>query len=114
MRNSQERTFDFQDLQEEAGAWQAENFDNPKAYQPLLGVIEEVGELAHAHLKAEQGMRKGEDYQAKTIDAIGDIIIYLTHYCTLNGVSLQEAVYRTWQEVKTRNWRQYPCDGKTK
>ena len=113
MQQVSERTFDLVDLQIEAAAWQRENFDKPKAYQPLLGVIEEVGELSHAHLKAEQGIRKGADYHAKKIDAIGDIIIYLSHYCTLEGISLQDAVFLTWQEVKGRNWRKFPKNGKT-
>lgn len=106
--------FDFQTLQLEAAVWEAKNFKQQKPHQPLLGVVEEVGELAHAHLKSEQGIRKDEDLFAKKIDAIGDIVIYLAHYCVLNGIDFHLAVYHTWQEVKNRDWVKFPINGKTK
>ena len=107
-------TFDLQTLQAEASVWAAENFPNSKPYQPLLGVLEELGELAHAHLKSEQGIRTSEDHFAGKVDAVGDIIIYLAHYCVLNGIDLHGAVYRTWQEVKKRNWKVDPVKGKSR
>ena len=108
-----ERVFDFQELQLETSLWAAKNFGFPKPYQPLLGTMEELGELAHAHLKNEQKIHKGEDYFAKKVDAIGDIIIYLAHYCVLNGIDLQSAVYHTWKEVEKRDWLKFPVNGMT-
>ena len=42
------------------------------------GVIEEIGELAHANLKSKQNIRgTPEEHEAKAKDAIGDITVYL-------------------------------------
>ena len=101
-------------LQREAKDWQTKNFKKQKPYQPLLGIVEEVGELAHAHLKQEQGIRKGEDFLGQKVDAIGDVIVFLAHYCNLSGIDLENAVYYTWQEVKQRDWIRFPFNGRTK
>lgn len=62
--------------------WAAKNFPDESALEVCFGVIEEVGELSHAHLKELQGIRgTPEEHQAKAKDAIGDIFIYLLSYC---------------------------------
>jgi NTP pyrophosphatase (non-canonical NTP hydrolase) len=101
-------------LQNEVGKWSAENFENKKNHQPLLGIAEEVGELCHAHLKLEQGIRgtKKEHMEAKE-DAVGDIVIYLADYCTHNDIVLAKAVEDTWNKVKQRNWTTNKVDGST-
>ena len=99
-------------LQQEQKEWSNYNFSNRTNYQPLLGIVEEVGELAHAHLKFEQNVRINEDHLAKKKDAIGDIVIFLSDYCTMNNIDFQEAVELTWNDVKTRDWIKYPKNGK--
>lgn len=98
----------FSDLQSEVGKWFKKNFPNGKPYHPLLGLSEEVGELCHAHLKMEQGIRTDEN-QA---DAVGCIVIYLADYCNRNGISLSNAVMTTWNEVRKRDWQKNKIDGK--
>ena len=95
---------DFKTLQEETAAWAAKNFPDAKPYQPLLGALEELGELAHSHLKMEQGIRMDEPHLDNKIDAVGDIIIYLAHYCELNAIDLDVAVTTTWSKVQKRDW----------
>lgn len=92
-------------LEREVAAWQDRNFPNTPAYRPLLGAVEELGELAHAHLKNEQGIRgtAAEHADAK-LDAVGDICIYLIHYARLSGFSLATAIGRAWAEVQYRDW----------
>lgn len=70
---------DFLKLINEVGEWSTKNFGQEPALNKVFGLIEETGELAHAHLKMKQNIRsaKVEDKQ----DAIGDIIIYLADYC---------------------------------
>ena len=100
---------DLYELQNEVGAWSRRNFPNNQPYHPLLGLQEEVGELAHAHLKAEQGIRgtDKEHHRAK-IDAVGDILIYLCDYCERNCIALDTAVGMTWDKVSRRDWRKDP------
>jgi NTP pyrophosphatase (non-canonical NTP hydrolase) len=99
----------FKDLQDGVALWGRQNFGDEEerpSYHPLLGVQEEVGELSHAHLKQEQGIRgTPEELEAKAKDAVGDIVIFLADYCTLRGFDMQEIVEETWQHVSKRNWK---------
>ncbi len=100
------------ELQAEHMEWLEKNFPQQQPADPLLGIVEEVGELAHAHLKASQSIRgTPEELQAEARDAIGDIVIYLTSYCNTNGYDLALAVGHAWREVKQRDWQKYPKDG---
>jgi NTP pyrophosphatase (non-canonical NTP hydrolase) len=92
-------------LQHQQAEWSERNFPDQKPYQCLLGLIEEVGELAHAHLKMEQGIRTNEDHLGMKKDAVGDIVTYLAGYCTSNGLNFEECVWNAWSEVKRRDWR---------
>lgn len=102
------------ELQEEQKPWVKHNFGNRPSWYPLLGVVEELGELAHAHLKEEQGIRgtKAEHMEAKK-DAVGDIVIFLADYCSAEGIDLQKAVDEAWSEVKKRDWKAHPKTGKS-
>lgn len=105
---------DFQRLQSEVDTWALKNFglyrglirhNNVEGFPQLMGVMEEVGELAHAHLKEYQGIRGSTiEHQNKARDAIGDIIIYLADYCSIRGFNLQTIVENTWDLVKRRDW----------
>lgn len=98
-------------MQLELHAWDKKNFGKQDSYRSLLGVFEEVGELAHAHLKEEQGIR-ATDYEADAKDAIGDAIIYLANYCNARGFNLQDIIKETWDQVKERDWVKYPMTGR--
>lgn len=100
------------DLQTQQGVWVRRNFPNESEHGPLLGLTEEVGELAHAHLKSEQGIRgTKQDHRAKAADSIGDIVIYLASYCNRNGYDLASCVQAAWDEVSKRDWRTNPDNG---
>lgn len=106
------RDMTFRELQDEQKAWVEHNFPNRTAYQPLLGVCEEVGELCHAHLKQEQKIRgTWQEHQVAKIDAVGDILVYLADYCTANMIDLQSAVELTWQQVVKRDWQKDKLTG---
>jgi NTP pyrophosphatase (non-canonical NTP hydrolase) len=109
-----EEQVSLRDLQREHDDWISRNFPGEEPYQPLLGLVEEVGELARAHLKGEQGIRRGVDQiqvQMDKVDAVGDIVVYLAGYCSANGINLQEAVTRTWAKVRQRDWVADPVGG---
>lgn len=67
--------------QAEIGDWALRNFGVQAPYRPFLGVGEELGELREAALVHDH---------AKARDAIGDIAIYLNHYCVLREWSFEE------------------------
>jgi NTP pyrophosphatase (non-canonical NTP hydrolase) len=99
-------------LQASHRTWVNANFPLQLSHQPLLGLVEEVGELAHAQLKMEQGIRGSvEEQHAYKIDAIGDIFIYLMSYCNASGLDLEDIVIHTWEKVKRRDWQADPLHG---
>ena len=93
--------------------WLNRNFPNQKPHDALLGLAEEVGELAHAHLKNEQGIRGKDQYQyeREASDAIGDIVIYLASYCNTNRFDLAACIENAWEEVSARDWQKHPETG---
>ncbi len=97
---------DLQKIQAEQKVWSEKNFSNKKPYQPILGASEEVGELAHAYLKMEQGIRgTREEHVAAMKDAVGDCVIFLMDLCNQMDWSFEEIVDGTWNHVKQRDWK---------
>jgi NTP pyrophosphatase (non-canonical NTP hydrolase) len=99
-------------LQSELKPWTLHNFGERPSWQPLLGALEELGELAHAHLKGEQGIRgTTEEHAAAARDAIGDVVVYLADYCNARGFDMDEIVRETWAQVCRRDWKANSRDG---
>jgi NTP pyrophosphatase (non-canonical NTP hydrolase) len=70
-------------LQRDQFIWARKNFGPCQTRWPLLGIVEETGELVHSQLKQEQNIRGSyEEHEAKKKDAIGDLTIYLFEYCS--------------------------------
>ena len=99
----------LRELQEWQREWSLRNFGEQPAYRGVLGVAEEVGELCHAVLKSEQGIR-GRDAD-DIADAIGDVVIYLCEVATSYGLSLQECVEQAKGQCCERDWRKNPETG---
>ncbi len=104
-------------LQDELHEWRQDNFDHDTItpHLQLMGVMEEVGELAHAELKMAQGIR-GDEIQhiALAKDAVGDIVIFLMGYCSCRDFDLEKLILEAADVVLERNWVKYPTDGLTK
>lgn len=109
--NTDPLPFSLDGLQAELKPWAEHNFPHEYGegvlpYRPLLGLVEELGELAHAHLKQEQGIRgTAEEQEDKGKDAIADLFIYMADYASKRGWDLQEIVGKVWREtVSKRDW----------
>jgi len=105
---------DLREFQVTHAAWLAQNFPNVEPWEALAGIVEEVGELSHAHLKGHNKIRGLADeahMKAVKADAIGDIFIYMASYCNTNGLDLETCIQRAWQEVRQRDWRLNPETG---
>ena len=104
---------ELDDLQDRIGKWAEKNFGKCETYQPLLCVVEEVGELSHAHLKQEQGIRgTDEEHITAGKDAVADIGIALMHYCHLRKWDFENLLYNTFNEVEQRDWKKNKETGK--
>lgn len=105
--------FSFDDLQEEMIPWLEHNFPNQTPHQSVLGVCEEAGELAHAELKLQQGIRGTQaEHEEAMKDAIADIIIFCCNLAVTKGWNLRQIVYQVWSEVKKRDWKNNARTGK--
>lgn len=101
------------EIQEDQREWVRHNFGDRPAWHPLLGVQEEVGELAHAFLKREQGIRGTKQEHDEAIrDAVADIVIFLMDFCSASGIDLEAQVAATWEQVRLRDWRKDPAGGR--
>jgi NTP pyrophosphatase (non-canonical NTP hydrolase) len=102
-------------LQELASNWSKRNFGEHygSGYRNLLGVSEEVGELCHAQLKGEQGIRHTPDEILKMKkDAVGDILIFLCNYCDSQNINIDDCAIYAWNEIKDRDWKIKPLENK--
>ena len=107
-------TSTFKRLQAEIAIWEAHNFGDRPAWQPLLGLQEELGELSHAFLKRAQGIRgTPEKHTADIKDACADLIIFLCDFANAEGIDLETVVAETWAKVKERDWKKNPQNGMT-
>ena len=97
----------------EQPAWAARNFGEAARWEdPFMGLVEEVGELAHALLKQRQGIRgTPEQLEEEAQDAVGDIVIYLADLCHRRRWDLPAIVRATWSRVSRRDWKAHPEDG---
>lgn len=98
-------------LQAEVSDWVNKNFPNQAKHHPLLGAVEELGELCHSHLKNEQNIRISENHRENIEDAIADIVVFLAAYCAGTGFCLQSAINKTWPKVKNRDWIKNKVNG---
>lgn len=73
---------DWHTLQVEHAEWTHENFGAQSAHQPLLGLVEETGELEIAFSEEEK------------IDAVADCMIYWVGLCTSMGFDADTLIDR--------------------
>jgi hypothetical protein len=92
----EDATFFFDELCREVGAWSQKNFGDQLPHRPMIGIVEELCEL-------DEGLEEKDP--AKTIDAMGGVVIYMADYHYRRGWSLGE----TWQGRPTQ---QIVPDGK--
>lgn len=95
----------FLDLQVQLDPWVRKNFGSAPSWHALLGMVEEIGELAHAYLKQAQGIR-GTDHEleAKQKDAVADIMIFCADFCNKKGWNMQEIIEEVLPKVLARDW----------
>ena len=76
-------------IQKELEVWTNYNFGQQDSSIPIMGMIEELGELTHATLKQIQGIRKKNYLEAKK-DAVADLVIYLLNYFNSKQVDISK------------------------
>lgn len=106
------RTGSLAALQREMPSWQNHNFPGRPGHWPLLGMVEELGELAHAWLKRAQGIRGTPEQHREAIeDAIVDLFTFGVDFACSEHIDLDKAIAKVWPKVRARDWRRYPKHG---
>lgn len=83
----------FESLDQPYREWRERNFPQNDAAHQLLGMVEEVGELSHAYLKKEQGIRGAAgQHMQDMMDAIGDIAIFSLGYVQLKEIDIKAII----------------------
>lgn len=98
----------------EHSGWAHRNFaSNHSLENAVFGMVEELGELSHALLKYKQGIRAmdGEALRDKIIDAHCDLIIFSLGLPEFLDYDLAEELMKTWDSVKSRDWKANPQTG---
>lgn len=105
---------DLMELQASLGVWLKHNFPTATSDQQLKGVMEELGELCHADLKSEQGIRGYDEIKGidEIKDAVGDIVIYLINYCDTKGIDFADSLDMAYTTVMKRDWQKNKENGK--
>jgi len=99
-------------LQLEHKAWMHYNFPDQDPIDGLLGMVEEIGELAHAVLKHKQNIRSIDvtTFREMQEDAVADTFIFMMSYCNSNDIDLEDCILKTWAKVQQRDWQVNPED----
>ena len=95
------------EFQKKVVEWNKRNFGKHygTGYRNLIGCMEELGELSHAHLKGEQKIRHTpEEILKLKKDAVGDLVVFLCNYCDSQNFSVSECMDIAWNEIKDRDW----------
>lgn len=97
--------------QKELADWQEYNFGISSVEDMVLGMSEELGELAHWILKRKQGIREGangNDCKAEIADAFADVVVFGIQAMTYEGIDAEDAFSNTVMKVLKRDWRNNP------
>jgi NTP pyrophosphatase (non-canonical NTP hydrolase) len=100
-------------MQMEHEGWQKKNFAaNATGDNSFLGMMEEMGEMAHAMLKLKQGIRDMDYVKAREliIDGHCDLIIFSFGLANDLGYDLESELQLVWDKVKQRDWVTNPSN----
>lgn len=93
------------DLQKQVATWAKQNFPDDNRETVVLGLAEEVGEMARAALKRYQGIRgTAQEWEAELRKEIGDVFIKLVHVAAIWDIDLEDAVLDRWYDVRKRDF----------
>ena len=94
-------------------SWEFSNFPRHSPENCIFGMMEELGELTHAWLKHEQGIREYDEdkLEGEVEDAVGDIFFYMLALCNNVGLDFYQLLRSTAQIVWARDWIKFPKNG---
>ena len=100
--------------QKELSDWADLNFGDLRAdtMECIVGMIEELGELAHVVLKRKQRIREaadGGDFKLEIGDAFADVVIFGIQAMTCEGIDAEAVIKKTINTVLQRDFKNNPA-----
>lgn len=98
---------DLRRYQKAVNKWAKKTYpqNDVKTWRPLVGLVEELGELAHAFLKLDQGVHRNTTTTEAVSDAVGDLMVFLLEFCENNNIDIEEAFLEVWEKDVSRRTR---------
>ena len=102
--------------QSEIHSWSTRNFGHNINIcfdtSAFLGMVEEIGEIAHAILKLSQGIRGDQSTHVAAIkDGVADLLIFTLDFCARNNLDAESLLSEVWAKVSRRDWKRNPVTG---
>lgn len=88
-------------------------FTTTSGWNKILNLMIQVGRISHAHLKHAQKIRVSENHIENAKKFVGEALFVIEELCMNIGYSYYNVVSKTWNDVKTRDWKKFPKNGKT-
>lgn len=86
--------FTFDQIQKQHNLWSTRNFGEQPSFLMCLGVVEEFGELSEGLTEfagVREALEGGKAFDFESfVDALGDMLVYLTAYATCRGWSMSK------------------------
>jgi len=105
---------DLKKSQADLFVWAKRNFGEPNdpngslnTVNEVLGMAEEMGELAHAVLKRQQKIREaadGSDMKEEIADAFADVVIFGLNAMSCEGIDAEQVLKEVIDKVLRRDW----------
>lgn len=90
-------------------AWREKNFGSVSMHKHLGSLTEEIGEVARAINKAEEGIRS--DTRGNLADELGDALMCVAALAAAAGVDLNEVLDRRITRMERLDFRADPENG---
>lgn len=114
------------EIQKEIGEWAKEQFgpnlsrdDSSPLWNhplgslaPLLGMVEEIGELCHAVVYRHQGRGYDnlQEHREAKEDAVADLMVFACDYANREGMDLTAILNKVWDKVSKRRRDKWAAD----
>lgn len=107
---------DIEEYQKRLKDWQILHFGSSPPEWLTVGMMEELGEMAHTLLKYQQGIREHrekdvEKFKKQLADDFGDVVVYGMQVLTHFGINAEDAMRDTFEHVLKRDWTAHRLEG---
>lgn len=102
---------DLNGYQRQINEWQDRNFGPQTTETMVLGMMEEIGEVARYLVKRRNRIRSEVSQPGTVPHEIGDVIVFALQVLTNEGWEAERVLGETFERVLARDWKLNPENG---